>query len=83
MLIFAEKDEKLLGKSLKAGTASPSSAIVGNLIFYWLSFFARAGSDSLSLIRLGETVPRQEKSSPALIHFENSRKSEAGKEDVQ
>ena len=49
---------------LRGGTTSPSSAIVGNLIFYWLFFFASAASDR-GLIRLGETVPRQEESSPA------------------
>ena len=46
-------------KALRGLPTSPScAAIVGNLIFYWLSLFARAASDR-SLICLGE--PFQDK----------------------
>ena len=45
-------------KALRGLPTSPSCAIVGNLIFYWLSLFARAASDR-SLICLGE--PFQDK----------------------
>ena len=82
MQIFAARYERLLGDSEGRDDQSIiCNCRKFNLLLTFL--FCRAATDSLSLIRLGETVPRQEESSPALIHFEKSSKSEAGEEDVQ